>query len=53
MEKAYFFTVAIRGYGASAAEALTNALDAVNDDGLSEDSIIETRLEDDDVSVPD
>jgi hypothetical protein len=44
MEREFIFTVAIRGVGATEEEALTTAIEAVNDQGgIHPDSLIETR----------
>ena len=44
--RTYIFTVEIRGTGETEDEALTDAIEAVNDQGgIHPDSVIESRLE--------
>jgi chloramphenicol 3-O-phosphotransferase len=44
--KSYIFTVAIRGVGETEEEALTDAIEAVNDQGgIHPDSVLEAREE--------
>ena len=46
VERAFVFTVAIRGVGDTEEEALTDAIEAVNDQGgIHPDSVLEAREE--------